>query len=87
MQISNNEIKKILERGSLVRDIEGVGQARRRAEDAAIVENVVEAVRGMDDREDRIADLKARIDAGSYNPSGAEIVDAMIRRSIADSAQ
>ncbi len=84
MQISNNEIKKILEQGSLVQDIENVGHARRKAEDAAIVANVVESVKRMDDREDRIADLKARIEAGNYNPSGAEIADAMIRRTIAD---
>ena len=84
MQISNNEIKKILEQGSLVRDIEGVGQARRQAEDAQIVADVVDSVKRMDDREERIADLKARIEAGSYNPSGAEIADAMIRRTIAD---
>ena len=31
-----------------------------------------------------IAELKAKIEAGEYNPTGDEIADAMIRRSIAD---
>ncbi len=84
MQISDTEVKKILEQGSLVRDIEIVGQERQRAEDAETVARVTDDVKSMGDREDRIADLKARIESGTYNPTGAEIADAMIRRSIAD---
>lgn len=84
MQISDTEVKKILEQGSLVRDIEIVGQERRKAEDVEIVARVTEEVKLMGDREDRVAELKARIEAGTYNPTGAEIADAMIRRSIAD---
>ena len=87
MQISDTEVKKILEQTSLVREIEGVGQARQRAEDADTVTRLVEDVKSMPDREDRIADLKARIEAGNYNPTGAEIADAMIRRSIADNVK
>ncbi|RYG25169.1 flagellar biosynthesis anti-sigma factor FlgM [bacterium] len=87
MQISDTEVKKILQHTSLVREIEGVGQERRRAEDAELVTRVVEDVKAMSDREDRVADLKARIEAGNYNPTGAEIADAMIRRSIADKVQ
>jgi len=85
MQISDTEVKKILEQGSLVRDIEHVGEQRKQAEDADTVARVTEEVKSMGDREDRIADLKSRIEAGTYNPTGAEIADAMIRRSIADS--
>ena len=84
MQISDTEVKKILEQGSLVREIESVGKERQRAEDAEMVSRVTENVKSMGDREDRIADLKSRIEAGTYNPTGAEIADAMIRRSIAD---
>ena len=87
MQISDTEVKKILQHTSLVRDIEGVGQERQRAEDAELVTRVVEDVKLMPDREDRVADLKARIEAGNYNPTGAEIADAMIRRSIADNVR
>ena len=84
MQISDNEVKKILEQGTLAQQIDLVGQARQRAEDAELVASVVADVNAMDDREDRIADLKARIESGSYNPAGADIADAMIRRAIAD---
>ena len=84
MQISDNQVKKILEMGSLAQQIDLVGERRRRAEDAELVASVVADVNAMDDREERIAELKARIEAGAYNPSGAEIADAMIRRSIAD---
>lgn len=85
MQISDNEVKKILEQQrNLESQINYLGQERQRAEDARLVEDVVASVKGMDDREDRIADLKARIEAGAYNPTGAEIADAMIRRAIAD---
>ena len=87
MQISDTEVKKILEQTSLVREIEGVGQERQRAEDAELVVRVVEDVKAMSDREDRIADLKARLEAGNYNPTGAEIADAMIRRAIADNVK
>jgi anti-sigma28 factor (negative regulator of flagellin synthesis) len=31
-----------------------------------------------------VASLKARIEAGEYNPTSHEIVDTMIRRAIAD---
>ena len=84
MQISDTEVKKILERGTLAQQIDLVGQARQRAEDAEIVDRVVADVNAMADREDRIADLKARIESGAYNPTGADIADAMVRRAIAD---
>jgi len=38
----------------------------------------------MPDREDRIAELKAKIEAGTYRVSGEEIAESMIRRNIAD---
>ena len=85
MQISDNQVKKILEMGTLAQQIDLVAEARRRAEDTALVADVVADVKAMDDREDRIADLRARIEAGVYNPTGAEIADAMIRRAAADS--
>lgn len=84
MQISDNEAKKILQQGSLAQQIDMVGEARQRADDEALVADVVAQVNAMDDREDRIADLKARIEAGAYNPTGEEIVGAMVRRAIVD---
>lgn len=38
-----------------------------------------------DVREDLVARLKAQIDGGTYSVSGADIADAMLRRSKADS--
>lgn len=88
MQISNNEIKKILNQHKVVADIEAVGQELAQREvDAPMIKRVVKDVINMPDREDRIAELKAKIDSGAYNPSGEEIADAMIRRSIADHVQ
>lgn len=52
--------------------------------DADLVKSVTQAVEAMPDREDMIADLKARIDAGTYNVSSEEIVVAMARRANAD---
>lgn len=51
----------------------------------AMVQLLVSKVVGMPDREDRVAELRARYEAGEYNPTSDEIADAMIRRSIADS--
>lgn len=50
-----------------------------------MVQLLVSKVVSMPDREDRVAELKARYEAGEYNPTSEEIADAMIRRSIADS--
>jgi anti-sigma28 factor (negative regulator of flagellin synthesis) len=84
MQISDVEVKKIIHSKKLVAEIVEIGQERSKAEEAQIVKDVTQAVVAMPDREDRIAELKARIDAGTYNVTGAEIADAMIRRNIAD---
>ena len=114
MQISDNQVKKSLEQGTLAQQTDLVGQARKlalraiyalghadeslvsalsksaglesetRAPTAEEMSRLVADVNAMDDREDRIADLKARIESGSYNPAGADIADAMIRRAIAD---
>ena len=52
--------------------------------DGPMLERVTAKVLEMGDREDMISELKARIEAGEYNPSGDEIADRMIRRAIAD---
>jgi len=89
MRISDNEIKK-LQSGhyAVVSDIVELGQKiKTRDQDADTIKQVTAEVIAMSDREDLIADLKARIEAGKYNPSGDEIADAMIRRSVADRIQ
>lgn len=53
--------------------------------DAQLIRQVVEEVMKMPEvREELVAELKARIERGEYNPSSEEIVEAMVRRAIAD---
>lgn len=86
MRVSDNEIKK-LKSGhyAVVSDIVELGQTiQTREKEADIIKQVSAEVMAMPDREDLVADLKARIESGNYNPSSDDIADAMIRRSIAD---
>ena len=87
MQISDTEVKKLLHARAVVAEIVEIGEERTRAEDAQLVEQVKSDVMGMGDREDRIAELKAKIESGAYNPTGDEIAEAMVRRAIADRIQ
>ena len=85
MRISDNEVKKILSgEHALVNEIVQIGEQSDREADEKLAQQVTQDVLAMGDREDMIADLKARIEAGTYNPTGDEIADTMIRRSIAD---
>jgi negative regulator of flagellin synthesis FlgM len=84
MQISDVEVKKIIHSKQLVAEIVEIGQERSKAEDEKIVREVTQSVIEMPDREDRVAELKAKIDSGTYNVTGEEIAEAMIRRNIAD---
>lgn len=85
MQISDTELKKVLQTGghALIESEDGF-EVSPKAEDGPMIKELVAAVRAMPDREDRIAELKARIESGEYKPSAEEIADAMIRRAIAD---
>jgi hypothetical protein len=86
MRISDAEIKKILSgEYSVVEDIirhEKTSEIKR--ENEALIQQVTKEVLEMPDREAMVAELKARIEAGTYKPTGDEIADAMIRRSVAD---
>lgn len=91
MRISDIEVRKILaqsgvtpELEALVTEITEIGAEADRKVDAALVKKVVQDVINAPDREEMIADLRARIEAGTYNPSGDDIAETMIRRSIAD---
>lgn len=85
MRISDNEVKKIVGGYAVVQDIADLGQAlKSREKDTDLIQHVTAEVIAMPDRDELIADLKARIEEGTYNPSGDDIADAMIRRSIAD---
>ena len=69
---------------SILEDIQRIALENDQKADKDLVRQVVEAIHNMPDREDFVADLRARIEAGTYNPTGDEIADAMIRRAIAD---
>lgn len=90
MQISDEQVRlvqRLLADSKLADEIQEMDlplDSYPRPEDAELIRQVVDAVMQMPDREDRIAELKARIQAGTYNPTGDEIADAMVRRAIAD---
>lgn len=87
MQISDTEVRRILGGATLIEDInsvmDGIDEPVFDA-DPEMIARITKSVMEMPDREDRIAELKAKIDAGEYRVTSAEIVDAMVRRAIAD---
>ena len=95
MRISDNEVKKILDGSTVdsstvpsivdeIADLEVGQQALKRDEDRELARKITKEVLAMPDREEMIAELRAKIEAGEYNPSSEEIVDGMVRRAIAD---
>ncbi|HEY3781918.1 MAG TPA: flagellar biosynthesis anti-sigma factor FlgM [Fimbriimonadaceae bacterium] len=91
MRISDEQVKKVLsQREALVDEIQEMDlemEPSPRPTDGPLIAKVTKEVVNMPDREDRIAEVKAMIEAGTYNPSGDAIADAMIRRAIADSVK
>jgi anti-sigma28 factor (negative regulator of flagellin synthesis) len=87
MKISGTEYEKVLQ----LEDLNPDGQALVGAgvplttDDAELVARIVTEVEQLPDREDVIADLKARIEAGTYKVSSDAIAELMIRRAKADS--
>jgi Fe-S-cluster formation regulator IscX/YfhJ len=90
MQISDNEVKRLLRsRDDLVQEIESIAEGIDDPEfeiDPQMVRELTRKVLELPDREDRIAELKAEIEKGTYRPTSEQIVEAMIRRTIADRA-
>jgi negative regulator of flagellin synthesis FlgM len=87
MRISDIEIKKVLsqpEAPALAEQIVKLEEARVRQQDQDLVRDLTAAVSAMPDREEMIAELRARIEAGTYAPAAEDIVDGMVRRAIAD---
>jgi anti-sigma28 factor (negative regulator of flagellin synthesis) len=60
-------------------------EAQVRAAAQAEAASYVPAVNAVPDREDKISDLKSSIAAGTYQVSGQDIADQILRRSQADS--
>lgn len=88
MQISDKEVKRLLKgREDLVREIESIADGIDDPEfeiDPKLVAHITQQVLEMPDREDRIVELRAEIEKGTYRPTSEQIVEAMIRRTIAD---
>lgn len=86
MRISDTEVQKLRKKTStsIVEEIVEIGEDRVREEDKVLVDSLTQEVVEMSDRDAMIAQLKEKIEAGSYNPSAEEIVDGMVRRAIAD---
>lgn len=89
MKISDAQIRRLIQEPQIVAEIQDMDlelEVSPRPEDRPMIDRLVKQVLEMPDREDMIAELKARINGGEYNPTGDEIVDCMIRRAIADRA-
>ena len=89
MRISDEQVKKVLESSRPttaveIQDMDLELEVSPRQTDGPMIKKITGDVINMPDREDRIAEVKAMIDAGTYNPTGDDIADAMIRRAIAD---
>jgi len=86
MRISDAEVKRLINAPgqSIVEAIELVGTENFRQQDQQLVKGLAKEINNRPDREDMIAELRAQIEAGEYNPSGEEIVESMLRRAIAD---
>lgn len=84
MKISTEQLNKVLEGKADTLDSKKVEESVIRLTDADLIKKVTADVNEMPDREDFVNELKAKLEAGEYNPTGEEIADAMIRRTIAD---
>ena len=86
MQISDTEIKKIVGApADALPALDGLAALGHDPHaDDELVGRVTDRVMALSDREELVASLRARIEAGAYNPTAEEIVDGMVRRAIAD---
>lgn len=85
MKISDSQIQAVLTSGGQITpDAVMVETTVIRLVDAELIEQTAKDVLAMPDREEMIANLKARIEVGEYNPTGQEIADSMVRRMLAD---
>ncbi len=88
MKISADQLKKVAESGgSITPDSAQIDAAVIKLTDKDLILEVTHKVVDMPDRDAMVAELKAKIEAGEYNPTSEEIADAMVRRAIADSVK
>lgn len=87
MRISDEQMKKVVARRKELGESQDSDLGLRegtRESSGDIVARLTKRIANMPEREDLVAELKAKIEAGEYNPTGEEIADAMLRRAIAD---
>lgn len=85
MKISTEQLEKVKALDGQVTPPENVVEtAVIKLMNAELVKSVTAEVNAMPDRDDVVADLKAKIKRGEYKVSAEEIVDTMIRRARAD---
>jgi anti-sigma28 factor (negative regulator of flagellin synthesis) len=86
MRISDAEVKKVLSRptSSVVEAIVELEEVRRRDQNRVLVQNLAVSIDCFPDREELVAELRKRVEAGTYQVSAEEIVECMVRRAIAD---
>jgi len=85
VKISTEQINTIVaSNGQITPDAAKVDEAVIRLTDAELIKAVAAQVDRIPDRDDMVAELRAKIAAGQYNPTGDEIADAMARRMTAD---
>ncbi len=87
MRISDEQLKKVLsqlkEQGPR-QDASPLIEPGYRESNGDVISRLTKRILTMPEREELVAQLKARIEAGEYNPTGEEIAEAMLRRAVAD---
>lgn len=85
MKISNEQLRKVADSGgSITPDSAIVDAAVIRLTDKALIQEMTHKVADLPDRDEMVAELKAKIESGEYNVTGEQIADAMVRRAVAD---
>lgn len=86
MRVSGEEVLRVEQlRAAAVYPVFGIASNRLDAADSKDTKMVLEAIsRATDVREDVVASLRERIEAGTYSVSGEQIAEMMIRRMLAD---
>lgn len=85
MQISDTELKKVIATGSL-RITEPVEEQEWTLPegDKPLVRALTQEILEMPDRDNRVEEIRQKMEAGTWNPSADEIAEAMMRRAVAD---
>ena len=85
MKISTEQLEKVKALGGSVTPPESVvDTAVIKLMDGELIKSVTAEVSSQPDRDEMVAEIKARIEKGEYKVTADEIVDTMVRRARAD---